>query len=125
ELYDIADPGTVVVSLENAVFVSGRYLELRLLQKLREFYNVHCAVDAVKLFAWMCFGITTDEVFQGNGIMAASYAKASTNPENPNICWNYPLATMIRARPDNVAEPRPLLIYDKTFSADLTGDLFI
>ncbi|KAG8289262.1 hypothetical protein J6590_108130, partial [Homalodisca vitripennis] len=43
ELYDIADPGTVVVSLENPVFVSGRYLELRLLQKLGEFYSVHCA----------------------------------------------------------------------------------
>ncbi|KAG8310868.1 hypothetical protein J6590_055945 [Homalodisca vitripennis] len=246
ELYDIADPGTVVVSLENPVFVSGRYLELRVLQKLVEFYSVHCAgldlskyltqssadttsplreyvegsrceqyvrvlhdryllksgadlvnpspeslpmpssmrvwtdvetqestslriynytetlfeevkresevnvglamkfghaygkemarfirehqeffaraLKASELFVWMCFGITTDEVFQGNGIMAASYALASAESKNPNICWNYPLATMIRARPENVAAPPPLVAYDEYFSENLEED---
>ncbi|KAG8245952.1 hypothetical protein J6590_095948 [Homalodisca vitripennis] len=31
----------------------------------------------------MCFGITSEEVFQCNGIMATSYAMANTNPVNP------------------------------------------
>ncbi|KAG8314655.1 hypothetical protein J6590_087493 [Homalodisca vitripennis] len=41
ELHEI-DPEPLVVSLENPVFISGRYLELRLLKKLGEFYRVQC-----------------------------------------------------------------------------------
>ncbi|KAG8323938.1 hypothetical protein J6590_104052 [Homalodisca vitripennis] len=52
-------------------------------------------LKASELFARMCFGITTDEVFLGNGIMATSYATVSTKTGNPRICWNYPLTTMI------------------------------
>ncbi|KAG8300711.1 hypothetical protein J6590_070739 [Homalodisca vitripennis] len=77
----------------------------RFMREHQEFFAR--ALKASELFAWMCFGITTDEVFQVNGIMAASYALASTESKNPNICWNYPLATMIRSRPENVAEPPP------------------
>ncbi|KAG8272401.1 hypothetical protein J6590_041697 [Homalodisca vitripennis] len=95
----------------------------RFMREHQEFFAR--ALKASELFAWMCFGITTDEVFQGNGIMAASYALSSTDSKNPNIFWNYPLATMIRARPENVAEPPPLVIYDEGFSADLAEDFIV
>ncbi|XP_046669654.1 uncharacterized protein LOC124360255 [Homalodisca vitripennis] len=41
ELHEI-DPEPLEVSLENPMFISGWYLELRLLKKLREFYRVQC-----------------------------------------------------------------------------------
>ncbi|KAG8258031.1 hypothetical protein J6590_036773 [Homalodisca vitripennis] len=218
ELHEI-DPEPLVVSLENPMFISGRYLELRLLKKLGEFYRVQCngldlskyltqssadktsplkqyvdgsrceeyvrvlhdryalksgadlintkaeslimpssmrvwtdvetqastslrmynnvqtlfkkanaaddivssitrftntyakhmghfmkvhqqflaqALRASELFTWMCFGITTDEALTGNTIMATYYAMANSNSENQCICWNYPLASIIR-----------------------------
>ncbi|KAG8280246.1 hypothetical protein J6590_086035 [Homalodisca vitripennis] len=33
----------------------------------------------------MCFGITSEEVFQCNGIMATSYAMANTNPAKGEV----------------------------------------
>ncbi|KAG8294205.1 hypothetical protein J6590_108005, partial [Homalodisca vitripennis] len=92
----------------------------RFMREHQEFFAR--ALKASELFVWMCFGITTDEVFQGNGIMAASYALARADSKNHTICWNYPLATMIRARPENVAAPPPLVAYDEYFSENLEED---
>ncbi|KAG8334638.1 hypothetical protein J6590_085954 [Homalodisca vitripennis] len=94
----------------------------RFMREHQEFFAR--ALKASELFAWMCFGITSEEVFQCNKIMVTSYAMANTNPVNP-ICSSYPLAIMIRAQPANVAEPPPLLIYNDIFSEDLTGDFVI
>ncbi|KAG8304340.1 hypothetical protein J6590_096385 [Homalodisca vitripennis] len=41
ELHEI-DPEPLVISLENPVFINGRYLELKLLNKMGEFYRVQC-----------------------------------------------------------------------------------
>ncbi|KAG8280241.1 hypothetical protein J6590_086030 [Homalodisca vitripennis] len=49
----------------------------RFIREHQEFFAR--ALKASELFVWMCFGITTDEVFQNNGIMAASYALASAD----------------------------------------------
>lgn len=84
-------------------------------------------VNRSELFAWLCLGMTSDNIEHGSLAMAASYIQIEleerTKKTRHYIAWNFPLASMTSRESTAAAAQEPFSSKDESFWVE-NMDLF-